>query len=236
LCTTVVKDSEGMRLGSFTMLPGGNLLCVCYMHKCRHLVPATDVPNMDVIKQWLHQGKGITARRHLGMFWEMVRAEETESQRPLAPRDDAVAPPCPPPPPPHPSQAEQVRGRRGSRLVGTFGPFQINELASYDKASGAFTRTGFSIICGRHTDRDGDPNACSSDCKFGVAALDEAEVLRRLKRWALKGYTIDEQQPGSRSKHMRGEGPARRCVDPLTVEERVAIPAAVFTSGELVGL
>ena len=236
LCTTVVKDADGMRLGSITVLPGGgNILCICYLHKCRHLVSATDVPNTEVIKLWLHQGKGITARRHLGMFWDTIRAEKTDAPRPLAPQVDAAASPCPPPPP-HPSQAEQVRGRRGARLIGTFGPFRINELASYDKASGLFRRTGLSIICGRHTDRDGDQNACSSDCTFGNTALDEADVLRRMKRWALKGYMIDEQQTGPRSLHMRGFGPARRCVEPLTIEERAAIPVEVFKSGELVGL
>ena len=129
------------------------------------------------------------------------------------------------------------RGGRGDRVFCEFGPLRSNELCSHNAASGLLERRGFSIICGLHHDFDGDPNSCSSDCSFGTAGLAEDGVLRRLKRWALRGYKIrGEEEPTPRRCHMREYGPARRHTEPLTLEEWDNVPMPLFAACDLKGL
>ena len=51
-------------------------------------------------------------------------------------------------------------------------------------------------------------------------------MILRLKRWALKGYSADGGAM-PRFTHMRVLGPARKCSEPLTFEERDAVPLSL---------
>ena len=131
--------------------------------------------------------------------------------------------------------APDVAKKRGNRLICQWGPFKINELAKVDRATGEVTRIGLSIICGRHSDTDGDANACSSDCNFGSAGLAEADVMLRLKRWAVRGFGADDEVC-PRLHHMKILGPARKHTKPCSEDELAKIPAGLFSEGELAGL
>ena len=112
-----------------------------------------------------------------------------------------------------------VRAVKGARFHSRFGPFQINTLWSKG------VQKGCSLICGRHVDAD-NADACSADCSFGAGGLTQDEVILRLKRWALKGYLADGGLI-PRYNHMRVLGPARKCSEPLTPEERDAVPLSL---------
>ena len=111
-----------------------------------------------------------------------------------------------------------------------FGPFRLHELCCRKEGG---RRIGISIICGRHCDIAGELNQCSSDLNFGTRdALSEAEALRRLKRWAIRGFIVDGE-PAPRAMHMKAHGPARRRAMPLTEAELACVPAGLFSDADL---
>ena len=56
------------------------------------------------------------------------------------------------------------------------------------------------------------------------------ELERRLKRWVLRGYAIDEHADDAREQHKAIR--ARKLVAPLSDEERSAVPMGLLALSE----
>ena len=227
--TTFVHDGSGTPIGSYTEMEtptGKKIVIVCYRHHCRRIIDANLISDMDVISRWLREGAGVDGKAHMDSIMAVLTGK--------APAKAEAEPPLPPPPDAPPDDARRVK--RGDRVYCKFGPFLINELARRDPASGDVVRSGFSLICGRHTDIVGDKNLCSSDFNFGASMLEEQEVLRRLKRWALKGFGVDSEAC-PRASHMKRLGPARKQATMLTAADWDSVPRGLgFTEEDLDGL
>ena len=194
------------------------------------MCPEADVPDLNVIVDWLKSAPGLTASEHHALFAKLLQPKPAAPLPAELPPDAADTVPALP-------AVDPARGRRGSRLFCQFGPFKINELMKRN-ADSLYVLSGLSIICARHQDMLDDRNECASDCNFGVAnPLAQDDVVRRLKRWALKGYTVPTEGIAvPRTRHMKAMGPARHCSSMLTADERLAIPLGLFAEGELDGL
>ncbi len=121
---------------------------------------------------------------------------------PQAPmKEPPLPPPATPPPPPAPAvqppPAPHVEPRRQRAFK--WGPFSLAPIHP-----GGGERTGWGATCGLHFD-NGSSTVCKKNVPYGgvrVARLDDASLVRQLKRWLLRGLTINPALPDAKSQHM----------------------------------
>ena len=157
------------------------------------------------------------------------RADDDPPPEEEPPPDEAPAPLTPPaaPVPAPPAAPVGGRARAGDRLHEWFGPFKMVDNISHGEW------VGISCECPFH-----GGGTCSADMTWGTRdALLPEEVVVRLKRWALRGYSISDDGPHGCHEHMKGKGNrARQQTRPLTAALLSRVPADVFAAGELDGL
>ena len=101
-------------------------------------------------------------------------------------------------PSPPPVPADGPRTKPGERVVWRYKNMFISEVLVKGELA------GFGATCGRHNDvGDKAGTTCKKVCTFGEAQLSKENCILYLKRWLLKGKTINVDGNSSRTDHIK---------------------------------
>ena len=145
----------------------------------------------------------------------------------------AVAPPAPPPL----LHAIGPRVAKNTNFVCDFGPHKIYKRFDHCGASKIRISRGYLALCHmRNNDADAITDRCTNEMRFGIENLADDEIIRRQKRWLVRGSLIDNADKTAREIHMKRGDARRKGMVLLTSAERAAIPPGWFSAEQLDGL